>query len=94
MSSYTSSVSPKGQVTIPAEIREKFGIHPKDTVDFKVVDGTIRIIPVRSKLLEGYRSVPPLDPPLSWKQIREIARDEHALHVASEGLETGDSGSV
>lgn len=93
MPSYTSSVSPKGQVTIPAEIREQFDIHPKDTVDFKIVDNTITIVPVRSKLLAGYRSIPPLDPPLSWEEVRRIAREEHVLHVVSEGLEPFDPDS-
>ncbi|CAN5781135.1 hypothetical protein BH24CHL4_BH24CHL4_17920 [soil metagenome] len=91
MASYTSSVSPKGQVTIPAEIRDKFGIHPKDTVNFRVVDDTITIVPVRSKLLAGYRSIPALVPPLSWEEVRRIAREEHALHAASEVLEPADS---
>jgi len=88
MPTYISSVSPKGQVTIPAKIRERFAIQTKDTVHFEIVDEMITIVPARSKLLAGYRSIPPLDPPRSWKEIEQIAHEEHALHVASEGRET------
>jgi AbrB family looped-hinge helix DNA binding protein len=34
-------VGERGQVTIPKDIREKFGIRPNAEVEFKVVDGSI-----------------------------------------------------
>ena len=34
-------VGERGQVTIPKDIREKFGIRPNADVEFKVVDGSI-----------------------------------------------------
>ncbi len=85
MPTYSSSVSPKGQVTIPAEIRERFEIHPTDRVEFRVVDETITIIPTRAKLRAAYGSIPPLNPELTWKVIESIAHEEHAAHVFSEG---------
>ena len=36
MKEYVSSVSPKGQITIPIEIREMLGVKPKDKVIFEV----------------------------------------------------------
>lgn len=43
-----STVTTKGQVTIPADIRSRFHIHPNDRVDF-IVDGErIVLTPVRS----------------------------------------------
>jgi AbrB family looped-hinge helix DNA binding protein len=32
MSEFTSSVSPKGQVTLPQKFRERLGIKPRDRV--------------------------------------------------------------
>ena len=39
----SSSVTTKGQVTIPAELREKLGIKPGDRVGFVEEDGRIVI---------------------------------------------------
>lgn len=34
----------KGQVTIPAHLRDKYGLHPGDEIEVVDVDGTLRII--------------------------------------------------
>jgi AbrB family looped-hinge helix DNA binding protein len=38
-----SKVTTKGQVTIPRELRESFGIEPGDEVEFLVEDHSIRL---------------------------------------------------
>ena len=85
MGRMASSVSPKGQVTIPAEIRQLLGIKPRDRVAFRVEGGVVTIIPVRSTLEQHYRSVPALDPPRTIEEMTEIAWEEHADAVAGEG---------
>jgi len=42
----TSCVTTKGQVTIPAEVRKKLGIHQGDRVGFVYEDGKVIILPV------------------------------------------------
>jgi len=86
MPRYTSSVSPKGQITIPVEMREKFGIDPRDRVTFEVGDDFIIVRPLRSPVDELYRSVPEPNEPHDWKTVRANAWEEHADHVASEGI--------
>lgn len=86
MSNYISSVSPKGQITLPLEVRKHLGIKTKDKVIITLEGDDIRVIPVKSSLAAGFGSVPPLKQPLTWKQIEEIAREEHAQEVATEGL--------
>jgi AbrB family looped-hinge helix DNA binding protein len=44
---YSSSVSPKGQITLPIDIRRELDIDPRDRVDIELVDGQIRVIPRR-----------------------------------------------
>lgn len=39
-----SSLTSKGQVTIPAEIRHRFGLKPGDQVGFRIVGNEIRLI--------------------------------------------------
>lgn len=82
-----SSVSPKGQVTLPLEIRRLLGIQPKDKVAFRIQDGEVRVRPARSSLEAVYRSVPALKQPLSDKEMTEIAHEEHARQVVEEGNE-------
>lgn len=48
-----ATVTTKGQVTIPVAIRQKFGIHPNDRVDFLAEGDRIVLIPV--KTLRDYR---------------------------------------
>jgi AbrB family looped-hinge helix DNA binding protein len=81
----TSSVSPKGQVTIPAEIRQLLGVRPRDRVAFEVTDGQVFIRPARRSLESLYRSVPALDRQVSDKEMTRLAQEEHAKEVAKEG---------
>ena len=37
-------VTAKGQVTIPVELRERFGFLPDTEVDFVVEDGAVRLV--------------------------------------------------
>ena len=90
MPRYTSSVSPKGQITIPANIREQFGIDPKDRVSFEVIAEGILIKPVESPVDALYGSVPPLKEQVSWKELRAIVREERALNAMCEGFDHPD----
>jgi AbrB family looped-hinge helix DNA binding protein len=49
-----STVTIKGQVTIPKEVRDLLHIHPNDKVDFIIEGGRAVIVPVRTlKELRG-----------------------------------------
>src|SRR2546428_10788039 len=88
MSRLVSSVSPKGQVTIPAEIRKLLGGKPKDRVAFTVENNHVRIEPApRATLDSVYRFLPALGQRLTDKERTRIAAEQHALHVAREGLD-------
>lgn len=85
MRSYRSSVSPKGQITLPIDVRRQLGIQPKDQVELTVDEGVVKVVPLRSRLDAIYRSVPALPERLRDEDIGEIAWQEHAEHVAHEG---------
>lgn len=42
-------MTPKGQVTIPVEIREKLGLLPRCEVEFEVVGNAVRIRRARAR---------------------------------------------
>ncbi|MGQ3356633.1 MAG: AbrB/MazE/SpoVT family DNA-binding domain-containing protein [Phreatobacter sp.] len=46
-------VTAKGQVTIPADIREKAGLLPDTEVTFQVEGSTVRIVPVHTDAILG-----------------------------------------
>jgi AbrB family looped-hinge helix DNA binding protein len=78
---YFSSVSPKGQITLPAKIRKDLAIQPRDQVMIEVQDDQITVKPVESRLLRHYQKAGKLKQPLTWQQIEEIAHEDHVLHV-------------
>ena len=49
------TISPKYQVVIPKEIREKLGLSPGQKVEIIMYDGRIELIPVRPiKTMRGF----------------------------------------
>ena len=87
MREYVSSVSPKGQIVLPAEIREALGVRPKDRVAIRLEGDRVVVTPLRSGLAARFRSIPALPQKLTDKEITEIAWEDHAMHVAREGLD-------
>jgi AbrB family looped-hinge helix DNA binding protein len=41
-------VTTQGRITIPKKIREQFGIHPGDHVEFKIDGDRIKIVSIRN----------------------------------------------
>ncbi len=87
MKEMLSSVSPKGQVTLPVEIRRMLGIKPKDKVAFRLEKGKVEITPAPSPLQDSYQSIPALKPSCSWQEIEALVAEEIAHNAAREGLE-------
>ncbi len=53
--SITQTVSSKGQVVIPAELREKLGIRPGTQVRFERCDDGLLLRPVTEEFIRGLR---------------------------------------
>ena len=76
MADLTSSISPKFQITIPKEIRDKFpAIEPFNKVVISVADGSIMIRPKkRLRDVIGILGKPPISVRgKSFKEIRQKA---------------------
>lgn len=82
MKEIITSVTQRGQVTIPAEVRRLLGVKPKDKVAFTIDDGQVSLTPAKFTLETAFRSVPPLPQPLSDKQITRTAKEEHVERSA------------
>jgi AbrB family looped-hinge helix DNA binding protein len=81
---YHTTLTERGQVTLPAEIRKKLGVKPKEKVTFEVEGDSIRIVPSRFTVESVQGSVPPLAARRSLKEIFDLAAEEHAAHVIDE----------
>src|SRR6266403_1416859 len=85
MQEFETSVTEKGQVTIPQEIRRIMGLQPRDKVRFKVEGDEVKISRASSKLLQWFGSVTPRNKPEDFEKIREEFEKEVAEDVASGG---------
>jgi antitoxin PrlF len=74
----------KGQVTIPAEIRARLGLKPKDVVRFEIEGDAVKLKPATSQLLAGFGAVSPREKPENWRKVRAAVEEAMAEEVAAE----------
>jgi antitoxin PrlF len=74
----------KGQVTIPAEIRHRLGLKPKDVVRFEIEGDEVKLKPATSQLLAGFGAVTPKEKPENWRKVRAEMEAAMAEEVAAE----------
>jgi AbrB family looped-hinge helix DNA binding protein len=85
MNSLESTMTQKGQVTIPAAIRVRLGLKPRDRVRFEIVGDVVTIKLAESQLLAGFGAVRPRNRPEDWEAIAEEAERLMAADAAAEG---------
>jgi len=79
MKEIVSIVTVKGQVTIPAEVRRHLGVGTRgDKITFVIGDaGEVQLKTPRYSTIESLMGAAgTLKQPLSWKEMREIARED------------------
>jgi AbrB family looped-hinge helix DNA binding protein len=65
-----ATITTKGQVTIPAEIRKALGLKPRDKVVFTLNQGEVKLEPSSSALRAGFGAVKPRKKPEDFKELR------------------------
>jgi antitoxin PrlF len=83
MRKLTSTVTSKGQVTIPAEVRKHLGIKQGDRLSFVIEDqGDVHLERPRYQDVASLRGAAgSLETPLSWEKVLEIAREDHVTDI-------------
>ena len=84
MKELETTMTQKGQVTIPAAIRARLGLRPKDRVRFEVDGDEVKLRPASSKLLAGFGAVAPRHRPEDWNDVDDAVQQLMAADVAAE----------
>jgi len=81
MKEIVSTITSKGQVTIPAEVRKHLGLKTKDKISFVIdSEGEVHLRVPRYRDIASLRGAAgSLKKRLSWDQMREIAREDRFL---------------
>jgi len=73
----SSTISSKGQITVPIEIRNRLGLHPGDRVEFFVESGRTILRPIREEgnVFDQFIGALPYDDPKTstvdfWRELR------------------------
>lgn len=78
MKEIISTITSKGQVTIPAEVRRYLGVATNDKIAFVIDDqGTVRLKVPRYPTVASLKGAAGrLKHPLSWQEIQQIADED------------------
>ena len=79
MQEVLSTITSKGQVTIPKVIREQLGLKQHDRIAFVIQDdGSVQLRVPRFPSVASLAGIAgTLEHPLSWEEMRAIAREDH-----------------
>ncbi len=81
---FRSTITSKGQTTIPKEVRRTMGLKAGDGLVYTVDGERIIVRPVRGTLLAAYASVMPKKRPEEFSSLRAQARKKRARRIATE----------
>jgi len=74
MSDHLSTITRKGQVTIPAEIRRALHLNEGDTVTWRQDGDEVRLLPARFTLASAFGSVEPRQRPEDFAALEQAAK--------------------
>lgn len=84
MKQFATTMTQRGQVTVPAPVRRVLGLAPREKVIFEVEGNEVRLVPSHFTVESVRGSVPALKEPCTLDDIYDIAGEEHAQHVIDE----------
>ena len=75
-----STITSKGQVTIPAEVRRSLGLKKGDKIAFVIdQEGDVHLKPPQYPSIMSLRGAAGTLPrPMSWQEVKETVEEEHA----------------
>jgi AbrB family looped-hinge helix DNA binding protein len=84
----TATITSKGQVTIPTDVRATFNLNAGDKLIFVPEGNRIIVIPVRRRPISDFAGIFRTDKPLpDMEELRRLYREETAARIMREGME-------
>jgi AbrB family looped-hinge helix DNA binding protein len=80
----TTTVTQKGQVTIPVKVRRQLGLKPRDRVIIEADGDSATIRKATSRITAAFGSIKSEGPPKDWRTLREEFEQGVADEVMSE----------
>ena len=80
---FITSVTTKGQVTLPSPVRKVLGVRPKDKVSFRIEDGEVKLVPLANTLESAFGAVRPLRSPEDFEKRVRDAKEARAQAIGS-----------
>ena len=78
MNHVLTTITKKGQVTIPVEIRHSLGLQPGDKVAFVLEKRELKVKPVKSALHRSFGAVKPRKRPEDFEELERLAEEAMA----------------
>lgn len=79
MKEIVATLTERGQITVPAEVRRLLGAQPRGKLAFRIEGNEVRLVPVAFTFESAYQSVPALPEPLDEAEVSRIAKEDWAL---------------
>lgn len=93
MAEHLSTITRKGQVTIPAEIRRALHLKEGDSVTWRQEGNEVRLLPARFTLESAFGSVEPRRRPEDFEEVTRAAKASKARASVDELRHDGDASS-
>ena len=84
MREFETTMTQKGQVTVPAEIRAYLGLKPRDRVRFELEADGVKLRPAQSRIARHFGAVSLVGKPLSIEEERKAFEEGVAQEVPGE----------
>jgi AbrB family looped-hinge helix DNA binding protein len=81
MREFTTTVTERGQVTVPAEVRRLLGIKPRSKLTFRIEGDEVHLLPAAFTLASTFGSVKPINRPEDFEKMIREAKEEHAVRT-------------
>ena len=94
MAEHLSTITRKGQVTIPAEIRRALHLKEGDTVTWRQDGDEVRLLPARFSLESAFGSIEPRQRPEDFEALEQAAKAAKAQATMDELRQDHDAATL
>ena len=84
MQRIATTITQRGQLTIPVEVQRLLGVGPRDKVVFAIDQDEVGLVPARFTLESTLGSLDPPTPTEDLARLADEAKDEHAEEVVTQ----------